>query len=445
MRLCFFSDAHLFQSYMEKYDPISDFEKSVDKAVRLKPDALVLAGDMFDYKKTTTTYLRHYEGEAYMMRIRELLTSTGVPIYAIRGNHEKAEVLKGLSQTVENFHYIENEWKQIGSIDCFFLETNYEIGGYNLPILNGAFAKLLQHDRNSKNCILVMHETLAPFDGALPEEIVEQLSQRFNWVFNGHMHVFGKSSYSNKKIITLPSLIPSRVVHGKYWMEKYLWGSEDDYSFEQRESPFGFVTFDTDIQEVKFHRVNPSRKTVEVSFDFSGISLEQARKRFRLILGEIDERSDNRELIILPTVSGELDFSPVFLEDIPQGFPDLFVADLRREQITRRPVALVGADSLTPIVSPEQLYEEMLSFDSDILKVVNEKSPVKIDQQTVRTTIRTILGEDSKIFEGSHQKITIMLRNFVEQVATILENEEGMKKPRNLVVHLEELVKKVKE
>ncbi len=62
---------------------------------------LFLAGDMFDYKKTESLYVRHYEGEAQMIRVREILEQFGKPVYVTRGNHDKEEILKGLEQTVE--------------------------------------------------------------------------------------------------------------------------------------------------------------------------------------------------------------------------------------------------------------------------------------------------------------------------------------------------------
>ena len=55
---------------------------------------LLMAGDKFDFKKTTTAFLRHYEGEGLMIGIRNILKSFGVLICVVRGNHEKEEVLR---------------------------------------------------------------------------------------------------------------------------------------------------------------------------------------------------------------------------------------------------------------------------------------------------------------------------------------------------------------
>lgn len=89
MKLAIISDAHLFQSFIKNYDSVHDFNRVLQKIKKSDPQALLIAGDMFDYKKTTSSYLRHYEGEGMMLKVRDVLSELGIPIYAIRGNHEK--------------------------------------------------------------------------------------------------------------------------------------------------------------------------------------------------------------------------------------------------------------------------------------------------------------------------------------------------------------------
>jgi len=126
MRIAFISDAHLFQSFIKNYDALQDFGRVLNEIEQKSPDFLLIAGDMFDYKKTATTYLRHYEGEGLMIKIRNILKKFKIPIYAIRGNHEKEEVLKGLEQTVENFRYIRNDWVNFNNVSIHFMDTHYE-------------------------------------------------------------------------------------------------------------------------------------------------------------------------------------------------------------------------------------------------------------------------------------------------------------------------------
>jgi len=120
------SDAHLLQSYMKTYDPILDFKEVFQKIVKLSPDFILIAGDMFDKRKTETSDVRHPEGEAAMMRIREIFDNIKIPIYAICGNHEDERVLRGLQQTVKNFHYSGDKWERLGGTDVYLMNTRYE-------------------------------------------------------------------------------------------------------------------------------------------------------------------------------------------------------------------------------------------------------------------------------------------------------------------------------
>lgn len=67
MKLAIISDGHLFQSFMQNYDPLLDLKTILQKIKDNAADALLVAGDMFDFKKTQTAYLRHYEGEGLMI------------------------------------------------------------------------------------------------------------------------------------------------------------------------------------------------------------------------------------------------------------------------------------------------------------------------------------------------------------------------------------------
>lgn len=201
-----------------------------------------------------------------MVRIREALRSLGKPVYAVRGNHEKTEVLKSLSQTVDNFHHTEGRrWKEIDSTSFLLMDTNYNPRGYKSEEIERVFEKICDEAEEHTAPILVMHETLAPFEGAVPTELVEKASESFDWIFNGHMHQFDSKTLGNQNTITLPSLLPSRLVYGKYWMERYLWqADEKNWDHESRPSPFGFVIFDSDEKNIQISRIIPSKKTAEL-------------------------------------------------------------------------------------------------------------------------------------------------------------------------------------
>ncbi|MEM2915629.1 MAG: metallophosphoesterase, partial [Candidatus Bathyarchaeia archaeon] len=156
MKLAVIADGHLFQSFIKNYDPISDL-KSVLKKIKLEdaPEALLVAGDMFDFKKTSATYLRHYEGEGLTIPLRQILEDFEIPIFSIRGNHEKEEVLRGLDQTVENFNYVKNDWKVLGDVAVYFMDSHFEGDFYEPEVVSEIIGKIPPFQENTKKTKLL--------------------------------------------------------------------------------------------------------------------------------------------------------------------------------------------------------------------------------------------------------------------------------------------------
>lgn len=446
MKVCFLSDAHLFQSYVKEYNSIPDFKKALRAASQEDPDMYILAGDMFDYKKSATSFLRHYEGEGFMVKIRKFLSSLDKPVYTVLGNHEKPEVLKGLDQTVENFHYKKGRnWVEINNLNFLLMDTHYQPGGYKSKEIEKTFKEVCNESKGRSNPVMVMHETLAPFKGGIPNELIKKVSENFEWVFNGHMHYFDPKTLDLKGVITLPSLLPSQLVYGKYWTERYSWPTDrGSWSHKSRPSPFGFVVFDSSKGEVKMSRITPSKKTVEVHLSLSGLSLKESRNRFRDLLKSLNSRDDKENLMVYPSISGELTFSPHFLKDIPEEFPRLLITKTREGGIERRAPPIKGAETTVSMTSPENLQDEILEIKSDILKVVNEKLDHEIKEKMVEDIIVKITRPDSKFLRGSKPKVVKALRGFVEENSKTLRDIEGIKKPEKFASHLKELAEGVK-
>ena len=238
------SDAHLLQTYMGTYDPILDFKEVFQKIAKLSPDFILIAGDMFDKRKTETSDVRHPEGEATMMRIREIFDNIKIPIYAICGNHEDERVLQGLQQTVKNFHYSGDGWERLGSTDVYFMNTCYEAEYYDEKLLEADVDNILESmkrrwkGKKPSNSILICHEWIAKEGVTYPIELLQKLLEKFTWVLNGHMHFYAKNHLNYTNLVCLPSLLPSRVLLGKYWTESYSWEAKaEEYVVEQGNHP----------------------------------------------------------------------------------------------------------------------------------------------------------------------------------------------------------------
>lgn len=351
------SDAHLFQTYLDWYDSVADFERAARECTNQGPDAYILAGDVFDYKTTNTTYLRHYQGEEFLTRLRKLFRSLDAPVYALRGNHEKQVVLEGVDQTVENFHYEpEQHWITIDGRDFLLLDTYYRTEGYRDQIVD-EFREIGEAAADRTDPVLVMHETVGGLDSALPDTALEAISNRFDMVLNGHMHNLKRGAGGFDNVMNLPSLQPSRLVRGSYWTEQYRW-ADGETSHEVQESPFAYVSVD-DSDDVAVHRFAPSKTLVEVTLDLSGLPVGDARIRFKELLADLEAREDRDELLVYPAVRGELRFSPILLEDVPDEF-DLFVTNIKSDEAEKVPPELEGTEPATSIVPGEDLHDAVL-------------------------------------------------------------------------------------
>jgi len=446
LKLAVISDGHLFQTFVERYDSLADFETILNEISKDEPDALLVAGDFFDSKKTLRTYVRHYEGEGYMIKIRKLLQDFNKPIYAIRGNHEKEEILIGLDQTVENFHYDGDQWREMDDCTFFLMNTRYETGWYSTEALKQISKKLSSESKEhtNKKTILICHETIAKIEDAIPKEIVKSLKATFQWILNGHMHYFDKKVYGLKNVVSLPSLLPSRLAIGKYWIEQYDWPSKnDEATFIKRDSPFGYVTLNTDNGKLQLHRVNPSKKIVEIRLDVTDLNLQTTRERLRSILHSIDSRPDKEDLIILPEVYGQITFSTYFLKDVPREYPDLWIDEIRSDKTQPKTITVAGRAVAPPILTVEGLMEEIENLSSAISATISAKATTEIDEKTVKALIQSLLQPE--FVQNPPSKLRSRLNTLFDETLRVLVDNVGINEPEGFKDNLSEFIGKVRK
>jgi len=442
MKLAIIADGHLFQSFMKNYDSLLDLKAILQRIKQENaPDILLMAGDMFDFKKTPTAYLRHYEGEGLMIRVRNILRSLGVPVYAVRGNHEKEEVLRGLDQTVENFHYIKNDWRKFNGFLIYFMDTHFEGELYEPEVVSHIIRQITStSEKTDETKILLCHETFAPFENSLPKEVIENAKKIFDWIINGHMHFWNPSAYGLKNIITLPSVLPSRVVLGKYWTEQYNWKCTDEKpNFEKRDSTFGYVILDTEKREVRYYPFTPSRKMVEISVETTNLTLKEVIKRFREVLEDINGREDKDSLIILPEIHGDASFVTTFVKDIFKDYVELSIEELRINT-TSKIVTASGKVISPPLLTPEQLFEDIEREFPEIRKKLMEELETEIEINVLRKILKNI--RENELLEKIPPRTTTRLENLLEEIISQFKDVE---KPESFEDDLKNIIKRVKE
>jgi predicted phosphodiesterase len=442
------SDAHLLQSYMGAYDSISDFKNVLNQALKLSPDAILIAGDMFDKRKTETSDVRHPEGEEAMMKIREIFENIKIPIYAIRGNHEDERILRGLQQTVPNFRHSGDRWERLGDTQVYFMDTRYEAEFYDEEILKTDVNNILE-DTNKKwktqkpkYSILLCHEWITGEEGTYPKGLLTKLLEKFTWVINGHMHFYAKRHLRSKNLICLPSLLPSRVRAGKYWTEYYSWEAKSENCVcKERASPFGFIELKVGEEPV-LHRFDPSVQIINLEIDVTGLDLQKVRARLKQALDEIDRRPDKDNLIVLPSIIGSCSFSANLLEDICRAYETFNIQKLVDRTGKISPFApKVAVKRL--LLTFDQLKEEILRNYPELIRALK-----KVGISAPVTDVREIckrLNENPYILQKCMGPVHQHLTNLLETITKELENRKLVKDlPTDFIPFLTEQCKKVK-
>lgn len=380
-----------------------------------------------------------------MIKIREILKDFRKPVFAIRGNHEKEEVLRGLEQTVPNFHYSKNTLKNFKETSVYFMDTHYGLG-YGAKTVEGDLQKAISQLTGIKGIkILLCHESFPPFEDALPKDMITKAKEAFDWVVNGHMHTWNVKACGLSNVITLPSLLPSRVVLGKYWSERYRWESKDKKpKLVRRESPFGYTTLDTSTGQIEFCRFEPSQKTIEVSVEMTDLTLSEARERFRAIYDSISLREDKEKLIVLPRIYGGISFSPVYLKDVAQDY-DFYIDSIKYkkgELLLRTLTTVSGKVVSVPVLDPEELAEEIRKAFPQLLEELNKKLPFKVNEKDLTDIVSGLLRPE--IIENPPLRLAARIQLLLSEVIDVLERGRKIERPQNFQDILSVLARKVK-
>jgi predicted phosphodiesterase len=266
--LAIFGDAHLLMQAewceheaeitQEGEEALENFRRAMDQMAQHSPEVVISAGDVFDYKTRSGQRVTHREGEKYMLRIWDAISSLtrgqGGNIYALKGNHDSEAVLRNLEKTTRGaFQYRGNQSVTIGDVSVFLLDSNYERGPYEIP------AGRLPESGD----VLVMHESVPIWgEQGLGNTALRDMSNRFRLVLNGHMHTFIPKTLGLSNFYCLPALIPSKEIKSNWTLRYRYPGGEKP---ETRKTPFGYVTVEG--EKVRFEPYEPIQTVVRVEID----------------------------------------------------------------------------------------------------------------------------------------------------------------------------------
>jgi DNA repair protein SbcD/Mre11 len=367
MRLVHLSDLHLgYRQYQRltpnginqrEWDVASSFRQAVDQVIALKPDVILVAGDVFHTSRPSNTAILHAVRQ--VLRIQHELPTTRVVMVA--GNHDTPRTTESGS--------IMGLFEQLG-IDVASSETRrfripeLDLSVLAVPDVPGQLPELTP-DGGMRYNVLVMHadvEDVVPRYYAELDRAALQLTRsdlhtsRWSYVALGHYHVQRRVAdnafYSGSVDYTSLNV----------WFDK---SEEEELGLKGK----GFIEYDLETGKPTFHALKPSREFRDVrpivARDMTPAEVDGAiAQAVNKIRGGIDDKVVRVVLKDIPRqVSRELNHRA--LREYKRRALH-FHLDVRRPDVSRRDVA--GAPSRRPSVTDvvrEQLQQRDIPADLD--------------------------------------------------------------------------------
>ncbi|MGQ9698455.1 MAG: metallophosphoesterase family protein [Armatimonadota bacterium] len=307
MRIIHFADVHLgYRAYtrvtdsginQREADVFKTFETALNSMAALKPDLVLMAGDLFHTVRPSNLIIHQT-----FRRLQEFVSETGCPILMIAGNHEspRSSDTGCILRLYTNISGVQVEdarcvSRRIPNTDVTVFCVPHRGLGYleNTP---------LEPDPHSRHNILMIHGTL---DGITPSVYDTYIvprsvirAQQWDYIACGHYHRFEQVTangyYSGSLEYTSPN----------FWQEL--------------DSAKGFIEYDlAERRLVKFHKVQSPRPFANLgTIDARGLSPTEVDDRIQTALAKVRGGIDDKviRLVIenIPReVQRELDYKAI--------------------------------------------------------------------------------------------------------------------------------------
>ena len=293
MRIVHISDSHLGFSAYSKVEPregvnqreqdvYDAFQQAIDKAIALKPDLLVHAGDLFDNVRP--------QNRAIDFALRQLLrlSEAGIETVLISGNHSTPR-MRETGNIFRIFEHLEHVHPvhEPGCRELVFGDlTVHAVPHSANPTLLDVVAKA-RPSKETKRNMLVLHAGILGSDTYKMDEFNEQtipidaLSDGWDYVALGHYHEY-------------------RRVRGS----AYYSGSTERFGFGEIGQNKGLVEVDLDSGKVTFHQLTIRRMIDLPQIDASGLASSEILREARASISSqgID---DTIARLVITNVSAE--------------------------------------------------------------------------------------------------------------------------------------------
>ena len=288
------ADLHLgysqygLEARREDFDRV--FQELVDKTIELKPDFMIIAGDLFHHARPSNVTLE--KSIRNFSRLRE----NGIPVLAVDGSHDSAP--NTITGTVLNpldsaglIHYLPRHegacWKKAES--CYVYGVpNFRTRQKTDELLPVFMEQNKPNPDPSLFNIFVFHMTI-DLPSIKPPYIEAEASpalipEGFNYYAGGHIHRTYKERFKTGLLVYS--------------------GCVETVDYEEAENPKGFYYVKVESNEVstEFMELESPRKFIIQEHDLTGVSAQKITERIAQFVKEADQEG----AIIVPVLKGIL-------------------------------------------------------------------------------------------------------------------------------------------
>ena len=386
------ADLHLGYAQYNLAERLEDFNnafrEAVDRILEIKPDFVLICGDLFHHPRPSNTVLD--------LAIEQLcrLRSAGVPVLAVDGSHDSApnSVTGTILRPLDSAGLLTYLPKCPGS--CWEGPDCYVYGvGYLRARGRAGQARLEEYLREnppapdpSKLNVMAFHFPIALPGLGLPRHVAEvrpeALPPGFDYYAGGHIH---RPLLFRLSELGLPG-------------DGYLAYSGPTETVSYRDAPYdkGFylvhVSADKEM-EVERVKLESPRPFVVLEEDITGLSPQEATKR----LVERVRSADERGAIVVPVITGRL----------PPGAlrSEIDLAAIRgaaRLALAVRPIMRVQEAEVPELVLPSErgdLRERAFRYFIQVFKGRGVEEPERLAEAAVELIEPLLAGDEEKARE----------------------------------------------
>ena len=393
------ADVHLGYAQYNLEERLRDFERAfreaVDKILDIKPDFVLICGDLFHHPRPSN--------ETLEFAIEQLcrLKTARIPVLAIDGSHDSAPnsvtgtILRPLDSAGLLTYLPKRPGSSIELGDCYIYGIGYLRSRARKAELQEYVKEVPPTPDPSKFNVMAFHTALSIGELGIPRHAANigpsDLPRGFDYYAGGHIH---RPFLARLSEFGLPG-------------EGYLAYSGSTETVNYREASFdkGFflvrVSADKEV-EVERIKLEGTRKFVVFEEDITGLSPSEAGRQ----LAERVKALDERGAVIVPIITGRLP-PGALRSDVDLGL----VRSAAELALTVRPVVRVEEAELEELPSFSEEREDLKTRAYRyFLEAFRNRCPEGMDPEKLARTAVEILDP---LLSGDKEKVRSLLEGLI--------------------------------